>query len=75
MKWVVGHGVCVFLLVTISIGVQCWSWMMAFKGDGDGFFLTEVVMVPHGSSEQQRQLREELKQPRPAADGRRQYRR
>jgi hypothetical protein len=33
--------------------------MMAFKGDGDGFFcLTEVVMVPQGSSEQQRQLQE-----------------
>jgi hypothetical protein len=59
MRWVVGHGVCVFLFVTISIGVQCWRWMMAFKGDGDGFFcLTEVVMVPQGSSEQQRQLRE-----------------
>ncbi len=59
MKLVVGHGVCVFLLVFISIGVQCWRRMMVFEGDGDELLsLTVAVMVPQGGSEQRRQLRE-----------------
>ena len=59
MKLVVGHGVCVFLLVFISIGVQRWRWMMVFEGDGDGLLrLTVAAMVPQGGSEQLRQLRE-----------------